>query len=133
MGGHKRRAHNACLFKAAATAVALLQIANERTVFKRKGENGLEWKLRQPPEVFAEVIVDSGRASALRRLDITTRCFHLENFSRIKNIFRIEHSFDLTHHSQQVIAKLLPHVLSARDANAVLRGKRTFELAHECR
>src|SRR5262245_13873054 len=102
VSGHKRRTHNACLLKAAATAVALLQVADERTVFKRKGENGLEWKLQRPREVFAQMIIDSGRAGALRRLDVAARCPYLENFSRIENIFRIEHLFDLTHYSEQL-------------------------------
>ncbi len=41
VGGHKRWAHDAGFFKAAAAAVALFQVADERMVFEREGEHGV--------------------------------------------------------------------------------------------
>src|SRR5260370_29335791 len=54
-----------------------------------------------------------------------------ENFSRIENIFRSEGAFDFPHHIEERIAKLLAHVLGARDADSVLGGERSFELPDE--
>src|SRR6266487_6752994 len=80
-GRHERWAHDAGLFKAAAAAVALLEIADERAVLKRKGEDRLKWKLERACEIFAQMIVDLMPAVC-------------ENFPGIKNVFRIEDSFD---------------------------------------
>src|SRR5213076_2741698 len=113
-------------FKAAPAAVALFQIADERTVFEREGEHRLEWDLQRSRKVFAQMIVDSVT-------DGPAVHPYGENFSRIENVFRIEHSLDLTHYSEQLIAKLLLHVFRARDADAVLGGKRAFELPHQRR
>jgi hypothetical protein len=52
-GGHERRAHDASLLKAAAAAVALLEIARERVVFERKCEPRLKRQLERTSEVFA--------------------------------------------------------------------------------
>ena len=60
VGGHKCWTHDASFFKATAAAVALFQVADERTVFKCEGEHGLEWKFQRSREVFAQMIVDSG-------------------------------------------------------------------------
>ncbi len=46
------------LFKAAAAAVALLEIADERSVLERKREHGLEWKFNWAREIFAQMVVD---------------------------------------------------------------------------
>src|SRR5580704_3910649 len=110
MGGHERWAHDAGPFKTTATAVALFQVANERTIFECEAEYGLERKLQRSREVFAQMIVDS--VSAIR-----------ENFSWIKNVFRVANSLDLAHYSEQLIAELLAHVFRACDAHTVLGGK----------
>ena len=99
-GGHERRAHDAGLFKAAAAAVALFQIADERMILEREGEHGVEWELQRSCEVFAQMIVDS--------VLMPVRLGPIgENLSRIENIFRIERSLDLAHYSEQLIAELL--------------------------
>src|SRR5438094_2578532 len=97
-GGHdffaccdERRAHNRGVLTATGAAVALLEIADERVVLEREGEHRLEWKLERPCEIFAQVIVDLMPPVG-------------EDFSRIKNVFRIERSFDLAHYSEQLIA-----------------------------
>jgi len=46
------------MFQAAATAVALFEIANERAVFEREREHRLEWKLEWARKIFAEMAVD---------------------------------------------------------------------------
>src|SRR5438034_3962199 len=66
-GRHKRRAHDAGLFKAAAAAVALLKIADERAVLEREREHRLEWKLERACEILAQMIIDLGRDAAARR------------------------------------------------------------------
>ena len=83
---HERRAHDARLFEAAAAAVALLQVADERAVLEHERELGLKWKLEWAREVFAQMIVDLVWAI-------------LKNFSRIKNVFRVEHALDFAHHA----------------------------------
>src|SRR4030095_2214687 len=67
------RTHDAALFKAAAAAVALLEVAYERPVLEREGEHRLKWKLERTGKIFAQMIVDF--VSAIR-----------ENFSRVENI-----------------------------------------------
>src|SRR4030095_17040956 len=52
----ERGAHDAGLFKAAATAVALLEVACERPVFERKRENRLQWKLRGGGQTLAQMM-----------------------------------------------------------------------------
>ena len=59
VGGHKCWTHDAGLFKATAAAVALFQVADERMIFEREGEHGVEWELQRSCEVFAQMIVDS--------------------------------------------------------------------------
>src|SRR5437762_7394387 len=120
----ERRAHDAALFKAAAAAVALLEVASERPVFERKREHWLKWKLERTREILAQMIVDFvADGPAVRP--------YLEDFSRIENIPGIERAFDFAHHLQQLIAKLVAHIFGARDANAVLSGERTFELTDQ--
>src|SRR5437762_901369 len=118
--GHERWAHDAGLFKAAAAPIALLEISDERAIFKRKPQHGLKWELERACEIFAQMIVDLVPAIA-------------EDFSRIENVFRIERIFDFAHYLEQFIAKLVAHVFSARDADAVLGGERPFELPHQRR
>ena len=115
-GSHECWTHDAGSFKAAAAAVALFQIADERAVFERVGKHGLEWKLQRPGEVFAQMIVDS----VLMPVRLGPIC---KNFSRIENIFWIERSLDLTHYPEQLIAELVAHVFRARDADTMLGGK----------
>src|ERR1044072_2454247 len=110
MGCHERWAHDSSPFKAAAAAVALFEVADERTIFECVREHGLEWELQRSREVFAQMIVNSV-SMAVRLGPIG------ENFSRIENVFWIERSFDLTHYSEQLISELLAHVFGARDAN----------------
>src|SRR5438874_13359773 len=78
---HERRTHDAGVLKAAAAAVALLEVADERTVLEREREHRLKWKLERPREIFAQMTVYLMLAIG-------------ENFSRVKNVFRIEHPFD---------------------------------------
>ena len=59
VGGHECWAHNAGPFKATSAAVALFQVANERTIFECEREHGLEWELQRSCEVFSQMIVDS--------------------------------------------------------------------------
>ena len=54
-----------------------------------------------------------------------------ENFSRIKNVFRIERIFDCAHHTEQLVPELLAHVFGARDTDTVLGGERAFELPNQ--
>src|SRR5262249_21973801 len=128
MCGNKRRAHDAGLFKAAAAAVALLEVACERSVFERKREHRLKGKLEWTSKILSQIIVDT-MADRPPRL----RGPYLENFSRVENILGIERAFDFMHHLQQVIAKLVAHIFGARDTHAVLGGERTFELKHQRR
>src|SRR5438128_4438756 len=103
MGGHERWAHDAGSFKTTAAAVALFQVADERMVFERVGEHGLEGKLQRSREVFTQMIVDSVLMPVrLGPID--------ENLSWIENVFRVENSLDLAHYSEQLIAELLAHV-----------------------
>ena len=55
----------------------------------------------------------------------------LEDFSRIENVCRIEHSLDLAHYTEKLIAELLLHVFRARDTDSVLGGKRAPKIAHQ--
>ena len=131
MGGHERWTHDASPFKAAAAAVALFQVADEGTVFKCERQHRLEWQLQRSSEVFAQMIVDSGGDIAPRRPVGPERRVHLENFSRVENVFWIEQSLDLAHDLEQLVAKLLSHVFRARDADTVLGRKRAFELPYQ--
>src|SRR5207237_4972820 len=128
------RAHDRRVLAATGATIALLEIADERAVLKRKGEDRLKWKLEWAREVFAQMIVNPGRDAALPRKRSgagAARQPYLENFPRIENVFRIESIFDCAHHLEQLVAELLAHVFSAGDADAMLSGERTFELAHE--
>src|SRR5206468_9449057 len=93
----ERGAHDAALFKAAAAAIALLEVSCERPVFEPKREHWLKWKLKRTSKILSQIIVDF--VSAIR-----------ENFSRIENILGIERAFDFAHHLQQLIAKLVAHI-----------------------
>ena len=50
---HECRAHNAGLFETTATAVALLEIADERSVFERECQSRRKRKLERFGEVVA--------------------------------------------------------------------------------
>jgi len=65
--GDERWAHDRRVFAAAAAAIALLEIADERAVFERKRQPWREWQLKRLREILAQMIVDSGRDAALRR------------------------------------------------------------------
>ena len=56
-----------------------------------------------------------------------------KNFSGIKNVFRVEYAFDLTHRAEQFVTELFAHVFRARDADAVFGRQRTFELLNKSR
>ena len=116
-GRKKRWTHCRRIFTAAAAAVALLKVANERAIFKCKREYRLEWKFERTREVFAQVIINLVLAIG-------------ENLSRIENVFGIERMFDSAHHFEQLIAELFAHVFGAGDADAVLGRERTFKLPH---
>src|SRR6185312_12473525 len=105
--------HDAALFKAAAAAVALLEVACERLVFERKREHWLKWKLERTSKIFSQMIVDFV-ATSVRLAPIC------KNFSRVENILGIERAFDFAHHLQQLIAKLVAHIFGARDAHTML-------------
>src|SRR4030095_8119624 len=98
----------------------LFEVADERTVFENECERGLEWKLERASEIFADVVVDLVTAI-------------LKNFSRIENVSWIERLFNLAQYPEQLVPELIAHVFGARDADAVLGGKRTFELSHQRR
>src|SRR5947208_15820229 len=117
-GGHESRTHDTSLFKAAAAAVALLEIPYERIILERESEHRLEWKFERAREIFAQMIVDLMTTVA-------------ENFSRIENVLRIECTLDLAQDFKQFVAELVAHVFGARDADPVLGGERTFELPHQ--
>src|SRR5260370_42646623 len=51
-------AHDVALLKAAAAAVALLEVACERPVFERKREHWLKWKLERTSKILSQMIVD---------------------------------------------------------------------------
>src|SRR5439155_3393436 len=113
-------AHDRGVLAATGTTIALLEIADKRAILERKGEHRLKWELERACEIFAQMIVDLVPAIA-------------EDFSRIKNVFRIERIFDFAHYVEQLVPELFAHVFSACDADAVLGGKRTFELPHQRR
>src|SRR3989442_15938483 len=105
-GRDGRGASAGCPFATPAATVALLEIADERAVLEREREARLERQLDRLCEIVTQMIVDLvGEA---------------ENFSGIENIFRIEGAFDFPHHIEERIAKLLAHVLCARNADSVL-------------
>src|SRR5206468_12179061 len=89
----ERGAHDAALFKAAAAAIALLEVACERLVFERKREHWLKWKLEWTSKILSQMIVDTiANGPAVRP--------YLENFSWVENILGIERAFDFAHHLQ---------------------------------
>src|SRR5262245_9875967 len=116
---NERRAHDAALFEAAAAAVALFEVACERSILKCKCEQRLKWNFERTTEILTQMTVDL--VSAIR-----------ENLSRIENVLRIERAFDFAHHLEQLIAKLVAHIFGTRDTHAMLGGERTFELSHQC-
>src|SRR5438132_1646992 len=79
--GDKRRAHDRRVFAATGSPVALLEIADEGTVFEGKRESRLEWQLERLRKILAQVIVDLVPDVA-------------KNLSGIENVFRIERVFD---------------------------------------
>src|SRR5262249_9652106 len=106
------------LFEAAAAAVALLEIADERAVLECECEHRPEWKLARVSKIFAQMIVD---------LVVTVA----ENFPRIENVLWIKCALDLAQDFKQLVAELVAHVFGARDADTVLGGERTLELSHQ--
>jgi hypothetical protein len=46
----------------------LLEIADERVIFEGEGKSWLKWQLERFGKILTQVIVDSGRDAALRRL-----------------------------------------------------------------
>ena len=58
MCGDECWAHDAALFKAAAAAIALLEVAEERPVFERKREHWLKWKLERTSKILSQMIVN---------------------------------------------------------------------------
>src|SRR5207244_12696682 len=77
----ERGTHDAALFKAAAAAVALLEVACERPAFERKREHWLKWKFERTSKILPQMIVDF--------VVMPVR----EHFSRVENILRIERAF----------------------------------------
>src|SRR5262245_45794904 len=106
----ERRAHDVALFKAAAAAVALFEVACERLVFERECEHWLKRKLERTSKIRAQMTVDL--VSIIR-----------ENLSRVENILGIERAFDFAHQLEQLVAKLVAHIFGARDTHAVLGGE----------
>ena len=84
----------------------MLEIADERVVFKSKGESRLERQLDRSGEIVAEVIVDLVGEP--------------KDFSGIENIFWIERALDFAHDVEERVPELLAHVLRARDSDAML-------------
>src|SRR5439155_4080879 len=83
MCGDERGAHDVAQFKAAAAAVALLEVACERPVFERKREHWLKWKLERTSKILSQMIVDTiADGPAVRP--------YLETFTRAENIPWIE-------------------------------------------
>ena len=97
----ERRTHDAALFKAAAAAIALLEVADKRPVLERKREHWLKRKLQRASKILAQMIVDLGRDAVprLRDPEIAARCPYRENLSWIENVFRIERVLDFAHHA----------------------------------
>src|SRR6266545_1589965 len=84
---HEGRAHDAGLFQATTATVALFKIAHERAILERERQARLKWQLDWSREIIPQVIVDLiGEA---------------ENFSGIKNVFRVERALDFTHYVEQ--------------------------------
>src|SRR5437762_13111758 len=54
---HVRRTHDAAALKAAAAAVALLEVADERTVLERDREHWLKWNRERTRAIFAQMTV----------------------------------------------------------------------------
>src|SRR5262249_60996280 len=79
--GHKLRTHDAGVLKKAAAAVALLKVADERSVLEREREDRLKWKLERPREIFAQMTIDPVPLIG-------------ENLSWIKNVLRIKCALD---------------------------------------
>src|SRR5207253_8440315 len=98
---HKRRAHDAGLFETTAAAVALLEIADERSVLERKGQSRLERQLDRSHEIISQMIVDPVGES--------------KNFSGVENVFWIERLLDFAHDVEKRIAELVAHIFRARD------------------
>src|SRR4029077_470743 len=118
--GDESRAHDRCVLAATAATVALFEIADEGAILERKRQARRERKLQWPRKIVPQVIVDLMPAVA-------------QDFARVENVFWIKSLFDLAHESEQFVAELLPHVIGARDPDAVLRRKRTLELPNERR
>src|ERR1700736_370708 len=116
-GRNERRAHDWRVLATTPAAVALLEIADERSVLEGEGQTWLERQLDWFREIIAEVIVDLVGEP--------------ENFSGIENIFWIERALDLAHDIQERIAELLAHVFRAGDPDSVFGRERTFELSNE--
>src|ERR1700737_3029272 len=85
-GRNERRAHDWRVFATTPAAVALLEIADERSVLEGEGQTWLERQLDWFREIIAEVIVDLVGEP--------------ENFSGIENIFWIERALVLAHDIQ---------------------------------
>src|SRR3989442_1316630 len=106
-GREKCRTHRGRVLAAAATAVALLEIADEGTVFELERQPRCKRKLKRTLEIVPQMIVDFMSTVA-------------ENFSGVKDVFRIKRILDFAHHAQQFVPKLLTHIFRPRDTDAVL-------------
>src|SRR5438094_9006967 len=93
-GGHESRTHDTSLFKAAAAAVALLEIPYERIIPERESEHRLEGQFERAREIFAQMTVALVATVA-------------EDFSRIENVLRIAGTLDLAQDFKPVVAELV--------------------------
>src|SRR5205823_461491 len=104
-GRNERRAHDRRIFATPATAVALLEIADERLVLECEGESRRERQLDRSREIVSKVIVDLVGES--------------ENFSGIENVFWVERFLDLAHDVEERVSELIAHVFRPRDPDPV--------------
>ena len=105
-GRQKGRAHRRRIFPTSTAAVALFEIADERTVFERKSQPRREWQFDWSREIFSQTRVDSKGVVP-------------ENFARIHPVARIENAFDLAHRVKQPVPQLFAHVFSACDTDTM--------------
>src|SRR5437667_10470387 len=77
VGGHESRTHDTSLFKAAAAAVALLEIPYERIILERESEHRLEWKFERAREMFAQMSVDLVTT-------VAEKCYQIENVIQLE-------------------------------------------------
>ncbi len=116
--GDKRRAHGRRLLETAAAAVALLEIAHERTVLGRERQPRLERQFQR-------------RARAQPQICVNPVTVVGNDFPGIEQLVRVEGFLDLPHQQKHLFADLLLEKFRSRNAHAVLTGERSVELPHQ--